>query len=106
MDAASLVEGIRPVHLMAVAVLGFVLMLAGFLAYVAEPLDAYVAVFVLGVVLLAAGYAALYFTGREASVELECEEEDEERNGFFYVLDEDYSAYLGDTKMEDLTRRE
>lgn len=102
---ASLAERLRPIHLMAVSVLGFILMLAGFLAYVLDPKDPYMAVFVVGVILLAAGYAILYLTGREESERLEIEEAREDEEGFFYVIDEDYSAYIGDTTVEDITGR-
>ena len=87
------------------AVVGFVLMLVGFAAYVVSPSVAYQAVFVVGVVLLVAGYAMIYMMNRQVSADVIDMEDDEDRNGFFYILDEDYSAPAGDASIEDLSGR-
>lgn len=93
----------EPKHTVMAAVVGFVLMLVGFAAYVVSPSVAYQAVFVVGVVLLVAGYAMIYMMNRQVSADVVEMEDDEDRNGFFYILDEDYSAPVGDASIEDLS---
>ena len=95
----------EPKHTVMAAVVGFVLMLVGFAAYVVSPSVAYQAVFVVGVVLLVAGYAMIYLMNRQVSADVIDMEDDEDRNGFFYILDEDYSAPAGDASIEDLSGR-
>lgn len=95
----------EPKHTVMAAVVGFVLMLVGFAAYVVSPSVAYQAVFVVGVVLLVAGYAMIYMMNRQVSADVVEMEDDEDRNGFFYILDEDYSAPVGDASIEDLSGR-
>ena len=95
----------EPKHTVMAAVVGFVLMLVGFAAYVVSPSVAYQAVFVVGVVLLVAGYAMIYMMNRQVSANVIDMEDDEDRNGFFYILDEDYSAPAGDASIEDLSGR-
>ncbi len=95
----------EPKHTVMAAVVGFVLMLVGFAAYVVSPSVAYQAVFVVGVVLLVAGYAMIYMMNRQVSADVIDMEDDEDRNGFFYILDEDYSAPAGDASIEDLSGR-
>ena len=95
----------EPKHTVMAAVAGFVLMLIGFIGYVAAPSIAFQSVFIVGVVILAAGYALIYILGRKAVMEYRAEESDEDENGFFYILDEDYSAPAGDASIEDLSGR-
>ena len=95
----------EPKHTVMAAVVGFVLMLVGFAAYVVSPSVAYQAIFVVGVVLLVAGYAMIYMMNRQVSADVIDMEDDEDRNGFFYILDEDYSAPAGDASIEDLSGR-
>lgn len=92
--------------LVIVSAVGFVLMLAGLAGYIAAPVATFQAAFVVGVVLLAAGYTLMYILGKKAAAEYMGVESDEEENGFFYILDEDYSAPVGDATIEDLTGRE
>lgn len=102
----NLLQGsMEPKHTVMAAVAGFVLMLVGFAAYVVSPSVAYQAVFVVGVVLLVAGYAMIYMMNRQVSADVVEMEDDEDRNGFFYILDEDYSAPVGDASIEDLSGR-
>ena len=102
----NLLQGsMEPKHTVMAAVVGFVLMLVGFAAYVVSPSVAYQAVFVVGVVLLVAGYAMIYMMNRQVSADVIDMEDDEDRNGFFYILDEDYSAPAGDASIEDLSGR-
>ena len=53
-------------HLVIASAPGFVLMLIGFIGYVAAPSIAFQAVFILGVVLLTAVYALVSSLGRRA----------------------------------------
>ena len=92
--------------LVVASAVGFVLMLVGLAGYIAEPNAAFQATFIVGVVLLVAGYTLLYLLGKKAATDYMAEESDEEENGFFYILDEDYSAPAGDATIEDLTRTE
>ena len=94
----------EPKHLVLASAIGFILMLVGFVAYVASPGVAYQSVFLIGAVLLVAGYAMIYLMNRQAGAEIMAREEEEERDGFFYILDEDYSAPVGDACIEDLSR--
>lgn len=93
-------------YLVIASAAGFVLMLIGFIGYVAAPSIVFQSVFIVGVVILAAGYALIYILGRKAVMEYRAEESDEDENGFFYILDEDYSAPVGDATIEDLSKRE
>ena len=99
-------EIMDPRLLLVVSVAGFALMLAGFAGYVANPSVAFQSAFIVGVVLLAVGYATIYLVGRRTGMECAAEEEEEEERGFFYILDEDYSAPVGDATIEDLSKRE
>lgn len=94
----------EPKYLVLASAIGFILMLVGFVAYVASPGVAYQSVFLIGVMLLVAGYAMIYLMNRQAGAEIMAREEEEERDGFFYILDEDYSAPAGDACIEDLSR--
>lgn len=100
-----LVDMLDPRSWLLVSIAGFVLMLAGTLGYVISPGTAWEVLFVVGVVLLVIGYLMLYIGNRSTTVEAKKADEDEEVNGFFYILDEDYSAPCGDATIEDLTRR-
>lgn len=96
----------EPKYLVLTSLTGFVLMVIGFAGYVISPSAAFQAVFAAGVVLLAAGYILLYLSHRSVVSEVRAEEREEDEKGFFYIMDEDYSASVGDTTIEDLTRRE
>ncbi len=87
------------------SVVGFFLMLAGFIAYVASPATAYETVFVVGVVLLTLGYGLVYMGNRLTMAEAR-RTDAEEWEGFFYIMDENYSAPAEDARIEDLTRME
>ncbi len=84
---------------------GFILMLAGFVAYVTSPATVYEAVFVIGVVLLTLGYGLVYMGNRSAIAEAR-RTDAEKGEGFFYIIDEDYSASVGDARIEDLSGME
>ena len=99
-------EIMDPRLLQVVSVAGFALMLAGFAGYVVNPSVVFQSAFIVGVVLLAVGYAMIYLAGRRTGMECAAEEEEEDERGFFYILDEDYSAPVGDATIEDLSKRE
>ena len=94
-----------PTYYALVALAGLILMAAGTLLYVSDPLSAYTYLFIAGVAVLLAGYVMLFLGNRSALSDIVAAEEDEDANGFFYILDEDYSAGTGDAVIEDLTRR-
>ena len=94
----------EPKQLLMASVLGFALMVVGFVGYVFSPGAAFEAVFVVGVVLLILGYAFLYLMNRNLSTEVKEQEAEEDSDGFYYILDEDYSAPAGDATVTDLTR--
>ena len=98
-------SGMDPKCLFLTAAIGFILMLAGFVGYVVDPGVAYQAAFVVGVVLLVAGYTVTYLITRRTVAECQAEDGEEDENGFFYILDEDYSAPTSDATIEDLTKR-
>ncbi len=87
------------------SVVGFILILTGFVAYVALPATAYETVFVVGVVLLVLGYELVYVGNRSAMAEAR-RMDVEEGEGFFYIMDEDYSASTEDACIENLTGME
>lgn len=100
-----LVDLLDPRSWLLVSLAGFVLMLIGTLGYVLSPGIPWEVLFVIGVVCLALGYVMLYLGNRSTTAEARSADEDEDLNGFFYILDEDYSAPCGDATIEDLTRR-
>ena len=79
----------EPKQLLMASVLGFALMVVGFVGYVFSPGAAFEAVFVVGVVLLILGYAFLYLMNRNLSTEVKEQEAEEDSDGFYYILDED-----------------
>lgn len=89
---------------LAAVVAGMVLAVCGLMGYILDPSTAFQAVFVAGVVLLAAGYILLYLGNRSACAEESEMMEKEDREGFFYIMDEDYSAPAGDATITDLTK--
>lgn len=91
-------------YLLLASALGFILMLVGFVGYVFSPSAAFEVVFVIGVILLVIGYAMLYLMNRSLSTEVRQNESQEDEDGFFYILDEDYSAPAGDATIIDLTK--
>ena len=94
-------------YLLLASALGFILMLVGFVGYVFSPSAAFEVVFVIGVILLVIGYAMLYLMNRSLSTEVRQNESQEDEDGFFYILDEDYSAPsapAGDATITDLTK--
>lgn len=97
---------LEPKYLVVASLVGFVLMVVGFVGYVFDPEVAYQAVFVVGVVLLAIGYALLYLMNRDTMMKVRDVEPDEERSGFFYILDADYSAPVDDVPIIDLRGRD
>lgn len=93
---------IEPRYLIVATLAGFILMLAGLVGYVVAPGVGYQAVFVVGLVLLVLGYALLYLMNREALIKVRRIEEEEDDSGFFYILDEDYSAPVDGVPIIDL----
>ena len=93
-----------PKQWLAVAVIGTILVVCGVLGYVFDQKTAFQAVFVVGVVLSAAGYLFLYLGNRSVCMEESMLADKEDIDGFFYILDEDYSAPAGDATIIDLTR--
>ncbi len=84
------------------AVAGMVLAAIGITVYVFEPIGVAQAVFVVGVVLFIIGYAMLNLSGRRAAARAKALADREDREGFYYILDEDYSAPVGDAVIIDL----
>ena len=93
----------RPQVLMIASLLGFVLMLIGFVGYVMNPTTAYEAVFILGLIALAASYGLLSIGNRRVSSELRSELNDEAVNGYVYYMDGEPSD--NGATITDLTRR-
>lgn len=83
---------------------GMVLVVCGTLGYILDPMTAFQAVFVAGLVLIVAGYVLLYMGNRSACDDESAMMEAEDRDGFFYIMDDDYSASAGDATITDLTR--
>lgn len=97
---------IEPRYLIVATLAGFILMLAGLIGYIFSPGVGYQAVFVVGLVLLVLGYALLYWMNREALIKVRRIEDEEEESGFFYILDEDYSAPVDGVPIIDLRGRD
>ncbi len=93
-----------PRHLVAAVVIGFIIMLAGTLWYVASPSATGQVVFAIGLVVIAAGYALLYLANRRSSAEEKEILEKDMLDGFYYVLDEDYVESANDAVIIDLTK--
>ncbi len=93
----------RPQILMIASLLGFVLMLAGFVGYVMSPSTAYEAVFILGLVVLAASYCLLSIGSRRTAAEFRSELNDEAVNGYVYYMVGGPAD--NDATITDLTRR-
>lgn len=104
----SFLEGfigsVNPVYPIALAIAGFVMMVMGLILYILEPVSPYTYIFIAGTVMLVIGYATVYLGRISAARAMAVAEEEEDRSGFFYILDEDYSSTIGDATIEDLTR--
>ncbi len=83
-------------------VIGMVLAAIGITVYVLEPVGWAQAVFIVGVVLFIIGYAMLNLSGRRAAARAKALADREDEEGFYYILDEDYSAPVGDATIIDL----
>lgn len=93
---------VKTSYMFALAVIGFVLMAAGFVGYVTNPSSVFSWLFGIGVVMLAIGYALLSLANRQACDDVATLRAQEERDGFFYIMDTDYSAPTGDATITDL----
>ena len=96
---------VEPKVSLLVTAAGFIVMLAGLLGYITSPGTAFEAMFVIGLVFMIVGYSLQMIGNRVAVKEAEAIDADEEANGFFYIMDPDYSAPVGDAVIEDLTKR-
>lgn len=85
-----------------VAVMGFVLMVAGFIGYVADPSGAFSRVFGIGVAVLVIGYGLLHMANRQACLEVVALEEEEDRDGYMYVMDPDHPPQGNDATITDM----
>lgn len=83
-------------------VIGMVLAAIGITVYVFEPVGSAQAVFIVGVVLFIIGYVMLSLSGRRAAARAKALADREDQEGFYYILDEDYSAPVGDATIIDL----
>lgn len=83
---------------------GMVLVAAGITAYVLEPGPFKQAVFVIGVLILISNYTLLYLSNSRTCSELKVLQDKADEGGFFYVLDEDYTPFVGDATIIDLTK--
>ncbi len=87
---------------LAMTVTGMVLAAIGITGYVLEPVGSMQAVFVVGVVLFIIGYVMLNLSGRRAAARAKALADREDEEGFYYILDEGYSAPVGDATIIDL----
>ncbi len=81
---------------------GMALAAIGITVYVFEPAGSMKALFAAGAVLFAAGYLMLFLSGRRAAARASALADREDEEGFYYILDEDYSAPAGDATIIDL----
>ena len=81
---------------------GALLMLGSLIAYIMVPMNPMILLFIIGFVLLLVGYIQVYRENRSLYKEYESIQGDEDLNGFFIVLDEDYIPYDDPATIEDL----
>ena len=86
-------------------VVGLVLVVASFVAYVIEPSTAYSLLFVVGFLLIVVGYVLTYLDNRDRRTAYFEAIEDQEENGVFLALDEDYVPCEDEAEIEDLRER-
>lgn len=84
------------------AAAGMALAAIGITVYVLDPIGSMKAVFAVGAVLFAAGYLMLFLSGRRAAARANALADREDEEGFYYILDEGYSAPAGDATIIDL----
>lgn len=94
-----------PRNTLLMTAVGFAVLLTGTVGYILHPHTVFEAVFVAGLVVMAGGYALQHLGNRDAVAKAVEVDRREEAEGFFYIMDEDYSAPVGDATIEDLTRR-
>ena len=82
--------------------IGLILMLASFIAYVNDPSSTYTLLFAIGLVLLCGGYVLVFMENHRYRAEYFRGVEQQERDGMFIVLDEDYVPYDNPATIEDL----
>lgn len=87
----------------ALAVVGFVLMLVGFVCYVADPSTAYIGVFAVGIALLVLTYVLVTLGNRRLERDLKAIRAEEARDGYVYYMTGGPSSDL--PEIVDLTRR-
>ena len=81
---------------------GAVLMVAAFAAYVCDPAQSYVLLFAIGFVLLIVGYALKLLENRKVRMAYMEAYEEGEDDGFTVVLDEDYVPFENMAYIEDI----
>ncbi len=81
------------------AVVGFLIMVATFVAYVFDPERSYELMFIIGLVLMVLGYVISYLENRKALEEYY----DVTDEAYISVLCDDYVPFTDDTVIEDLT---
>lgn len=68
-------------------IIGFILMLVGFVGYMNDPANAYTFVCAAGIVILGASYAYLTILGHNITKIAMSIDRDEAENGFIYYMD-------------------
>ncbi len=85
------------------ALLGFVIMLAGFVGFVSEPVIIYEIVFIAGLVIMVGAYILMNVYNRKLLKQVDELNEEEERDGFIYFVVDEPADDL--PEIIDLTRK-
>ncbi len=84
------------------AMVGFALMLAGFIGYVYDPKIVYSVIFIIGLAIMVASYLLLYANNKRIMASVDALNEEESANGYVYYMDGEPMGL--ETEILDLTK--